>query len=60
MQVSKIGYDVAISNIRTNGKSLNAVRVVRFRSKSAAERVGQSIKKKLGIDFRVLYRPVNN
>tara|TARA_Y100000768_G_scaffold172747_1_gene129299 strand:+ start:89 stop:868 length:780 start_codon:yes stop_codon:yes gene_type:complete len=60
LQVSQIGYDVAISKVRTNGKSLNAVRVVRFRSKSAAERVGQSIKKKLGIDFRVLYRPENN
>ena len=60
LQVTQIGYDVAISKVRTNGKSLNAVRVVRFRSKSSAERVGESIKKKLGIDFRVLYRPVDN
>jgi len=60
LQVTQIGYDVAISKVRTNGKSLNAVRVVRFRSKSSAERVGQTIKKKLGIDFRVLYRPVDS
>tara|TARA_B100000941_G_scaffold111124_1_gene77937 strand:- start:152 stop:931 length:780 start_codon:yes stop_codon:yes gene_type:complete len=60
LQVTQIGYDVAISKVRTNGKSLNAVRVVRFRSKSSAERVGQKIKRKLGIDFRVLYRPVEN
>ena len=60
LQVNQIGYDVAISAVRTNGKSLNAVRVVRFRSKSSAERVGQTIKKKLGIDFRVLYRPEEN
>ena len=57
LQVTQIGYDVEISKVRTNGKSLNAVRVMRFKSKSAAERVGQTIKKKLGIDFRVLYRP---
>ena len=60
LQVTQIGYDVAITAVRTNGKSLNAVRVVRFNSKSAAERVGQTIKKKLGIDYRVLYRPENN
>ena len=60
LQVNQIGYDVAISKVRTNGKSLNAVRVVRFKSKSSAERVGQTIKKKLGIDFRVLYRPVDS
>ncbi|MEL1230795.1 MAG: SPOR domain-containing protein, partial [Candidatus Neomarinimicrobiota bacterium] len=60
LQVTQIGYDVAISKVRTNGKSLNAVRVVRFNSKSAAEREGEVIKKKLGIDYRVLYRPENN
>ena len=60
LQVNQIGYDVEISKVRTNGKNLNAVRVIRFSSKSAAERVGQTIKKKLGIDFRVLYRPVDS
>ena len=60
LQVTQIGYDVEISKVQTNGKSLNAVRVMRFRSKTAAERVGQTIKKKLGIDFRVLYRPADS
>ena len=60
LQVTQIGYDVEISPVQTNGKGLHAVRVVRYRSKSSAERVGESIKKKLGMDYRVLYRPVDN
>lgn len=60
LQVSQIGYEVEISPIQTNGKGLNAVRVVRYRSKSYAERIGEVIKKKLGIDYRVLYRPIEN
>ncbi len=59
LQVSQIGYEVEISPVQTNGKGLHAVRVVRYKSKSSAERIGESIKKKLGIDYRVLYRPVN-
>ncbi len=38
-------------------EKLHAVRAVRFKNKSEAERVGSVIKKKLGIDYRVLYRP---
>ena len=57
LQVSQIGHDVEIVPVQTNGKGLHAVRVIRFRSKSSAERIGSNIKKKLGIDFRVLYRP---
>ena len=60
LQVSQIGYQVEISPVQTNGKGLHAVRVVRYRSKSSAERIGEVIKKKLGIDYRVLYRPVDN
>lgn len=60
LQVSQIGYEVEISPVQTNGKPLHAVRVVRYKSKSSAERVGDSIKKKLGIDYRVLYRPDNS
>lgn len=60
LQVSQIGYEVEISPVQTNGKGLQAVRVVRFRSKSSADRVGEVIKKKLGIDYRVLYRPKDN
>jgi len=60
LQVSQIGYEVEISPVQTNGKDLHAVRIVRYKSKSSAERVGDSIKKKLGIDYRVLYRPRND
>ena len=60
LQVSQIGYNVDIVPVQTNGRGLHAVRVVRFRSKSSAERIGATIKKKLGIDFRVLYRPVGS
>ena len=57
LQASQIGYDVELSKIQTNGRGLHAVRVVRFKSKSSAEKVGNIIKKKLGVDYRVLYRP---
>ena len=57
LQVSQIGYEVEISPVQTNGRKLHAVRVVRFKNKSEAERVGNVIKKKLGTDYRVLYRP---
>ena len=60
LQVTQIGYEVEIVPVQTNGRGLNAVRVVRFRSKSSAERVGSNIKKKLGLDYRVLYRPVDS
>ena len=57
LQVSQIGYGVEISPVQTNGRKLHAVRVIRFKNKSEAERVGNVIKKKLGINYRVLYRP---
>ena len=57
LQVSQIGYDVEIVQVETNGRFLNAVRVVRYKNKSEAERVGKVLKKKLGTDYRVLYRP---
>lgn len=60
LQVSQIGYNVDIVPVQTNGRGLHAVRVVRFRSKSSAERIGSTIKKKLGIDYRVLYRPIDS
>ena len=59
LQVNQIGYKVEITPVQTNGRGLQAVRVVRFKSKTSAEKVGHVIKKKLGIDFRVLYRPKN-
>ena len=57
LQISQIGYDVEISEVQINGRGLHAVRVVRYETKSEAEKVGRSVKTKLGIDYRVLYRP---
>ena len=59
LQANQIGHEVEIIQIETNDRTLNAVRVVRYNSKSTAEKVGQNIKRKLGVDYRVLYRPIN-
>jgi cell division septation protein DedD len=57
LQVSQIGFDVEIVPVKTNGRTLHAVRIVRFKSQKEAEKVGAMVKKKLGIDYRALYRP---
>ena len=59
LQISQIGYDVQISNVDTKGRKLYAVRVVRYETKFEAEKVGRLLKKKLGNEYRVLYRPQN-
>ena len=59
LQASQIGYKVEIVQVQTNGKGLHAVRIIRYKSKSSAEKVGQVVKRKLGVDYRVLYRPPN-
>ncbi len=58
IQVSQLGHNVSINEVESNGKKLHAVRVIRFKSKAQAERVGKDIKSKLGINYRVLYRPI--
>ena len=60
LQAHQIGHEVEIVQVETNDRILNAVRVVRYNSKTAAEKVGQNIKRKLGVDFRVLYRPIKS
>ena len=60
LQANQIGHEVEITRVETNDRALNAVRIVRFQSKNAAEKVGQSVKRKLGVDYRVLYRPINS
>ena len=49
----------AKSIIDSNGKTLYAVRVNRFKAKNRAEKIGKDIKSKIGVDYRVLYRPIN-
>ena len=60
LQTSQLGYDVSINKVDSNGKRLYAVRVNRYKSKKQAEKAGRDIKTKLGLEYRVLYRPINN
>jgi cell division septation protein DedD len=60
LQANQIGYEVDIVQVETKDRTLNAVRIIRYNSKTAAEKVGQIVKRKLGVDYRVLYRPVND
>ena len=60
LQISQLGHDVTINNVDSNGKILYAVRVNRFKTKNRAEKIGKDIKSKIGVDYRVLYRPKNN
>ena len=57
LQVTQIGYEVEIEPVKVNERNLHAVRIVRFKSKILAENAGTEVKKRLGIDYRVLYRP---
>ena len=59
LQANQIGHEVEVVQVETKDRTLNAVRVVRYNSKTAAEKAGQNIKRKLGVDYRVLYRPKN-
>tara|TARA_B100000287_G_scaffold227295_1_gene214382 strand:- start:117 stop:908 length:792 start_codon:yes stop_codon:yes gene_type:complete len=57
LQISQLGHDVSINDVESNGKRLYAVRVNRFKTKNRAEKIGKDIKSKIGVDYRVLYRP---
>ena len=58
LQVSQLGHDVTINKVDANGKTFFAVRVNRYKSKRKAEEVGKGIKSKLGVSYRILYRPM--
>jgi len=60
LQVTQLGHDVSINNVESNGKILYAVRVNRFKSKKQAENIGKDIKSKIGVEYRILYRPIGN
>ena len=44
LQISQLGHDVSISNVESNGKTLYAVRVNRFKTKNRAIRLAKSRK----------------
>ena len=58
LQVSQLGHDVSINKVDSNGKIFFAVRINRYKSKREAEEIGKDIKSKLGVTYRVLYRPL--
>ncbi len=57
LQVSQLGHDVSINKVDSNGKTFYAVRINRYSSKKRAEEIGKDMKSKLGVGYRVLYRP---
>ena len=58
LQVNQLGHDVSINEVKSNEKTFFAVRVNRYSSKRKAEEIGKDIKSKLGVNYRVLYRPL--
>ena len=58
LQVKQLGHDVSINKVDSNGKIFYAVRINRYKSKRKAEEIGRDVKSKLGVNYRVLYRPL--
>ena len=56
-QLQGNGFITEIHTINSNGKRLHAVRLVRYEEKSDAEKIGRKLKKKFGLDFRVINNP---
>ena len=58
LQISQLGHKVSINEVQSRGKTLYAVRVGRFKSKNKADKIGIDIKRKIGVPYKVLYRPI--
>ena len=43
--------------VDSNNKTFFAVRINSYKSKKKAEDIGKDVKSKLGVNYRVLYRP---
>ena len=56
-QLQGNGFITEIHTINSNGKRLHAVRLVRYEEKFDAEKIGRKLKKKFGLDFRVINNP---
>ena len=56
-QLQGHGYATEVHTLNSNGKRLHAVRIVRFETKEAGDKIGKRLKKKFGLDFRVLNNP---
>jgi len=51
------GFNAEIVEVPSAGRRLHAVRIVRFYSFEDAESEGERVKKKFGLEYRVLNRP---
>ena len=56
-QLQNNGFIAEIHTIYSNGSRLHAVRIVRYEDQSDAEKIGRKLKKKYGLDFRVINNP---
>ena len=56
-QLRNNGFIAEIHTIYSNGSRLHAVRIVRYEDQSDAEKIGRKLKKKFGLDFRVINNP---
>jgi len=56
-QLQNNGFIAEIHTIYSNGSRLHAVRIVRYEDQSDAEKIGRKLKKKFGLDFRVINNP---
>ena len=57
IQLQNNGFIAEIHTIYSNGSRLHAVRIVRYEDQSDAEKIGRKLKKKFGLDFRVINNP---
>ncbi|MFQ6612108.1 MAG: SPOR domain-containing protein [Fidelibacterota bacterium] len=51
------GYKVTIDEVHSNGRRLHVVRVLRYGSKQQAQQIGEELKARMGLDFRVINKP---
>ena len=56
-QLQGSGFPTEVHRINSNGKRLHAVRIVRYETKSQADKIGRSLKTKFGLDFRIINSP---
>jgi len=56
-QLQGHGYGTEVHTVNSNGKRLHAVRIVRFKTKDEADKIGKNLKKKFGLDFRLINNP---
>ena len=56
-QLQSSGFPTEVHRINSNVKRLHAVRIVRYETKSEADKIGRSLKSKFGLDFRIINSP---